>query len=68
MRIFIMFKSNSQDTIVVLETKILPHDVWGFPNRTFDESSSTCFTGGLGEFSLLCNAEVNSADCSHLLC
>lgn len=62
-----MFKSNSQDTIVDLETKILPRDVWGFPNCTSDESSSTCFTGGLGEFSLLLNAEVNSADCSHLL-
>lgn len=63
-----MFKSNSRDTIVVLETKILPHDVWGSPNCTSDESSSTCFTGDLGELSLLCNAEVNSADCSHRLC
>lgn len=67
MRIFITVKSNSQDTVGVLETKILPHDVWGFPNCTSDESTSTCFTGSPGEFSLLPNVEVNSADSSHLL-
>lgn len=68
MRIFIMFKSNSQDTVLLLGTKPLLWNALRFQSYTFNEPASTCFTDCLGEFLFLFSyIEVSSTHFKQLL-